>query len=65
VVINRFSNVCEKYTNATISVPVAAVLATGEFDKFLANNPHLKDIEDLSDSELIWHLSKAALPIAR
>lgn len=52
VVINRFSNVCEKYTNATISVPVAAVLATGEFDKFLANNPHLKDIEDLSDSEI-------------
>lgn len=47
VVLNRYSNLCEKYSNMKISVPVAAVLATGCFDDFIAHNPALRDIEAL------------------
>ncbi len=52
VIINRFSNVCEKYPNVKISVPVAAVLATGEFDKLFAQNPQLCDFERFTDTEI-------------
>jgi len=52
VLINRFSNICEKYPSTSISVPVAAVLATGEFDKLLASNPNLINVEELSDAEI-------------
>jgi len=45
VVINRYSNVCEKYPDVEISVPVAAVLATGIFDQFIAHNRDRIDIE--------------------
>ncbi|MCB5247828.1 MAG: PEP/pyruvate-binding domain-containing protein [Candidatus Cloacimonetes bacterium] len=55
VVLNRYSNICEKYPEVQISVPVAAVLATGVFDDFLAANPDLAGIpeeEKLSDEEV-------------
>lgn len=55
VVLNRYSNICEKYPEVQISVPVAAVLATGVFDDFQAANPALMGIpeeESLSDEEV-------------
>lgn len=55
VVLNRYSNICEKYPEVSISVPVAAVLATGVFDLFVANNPPLQDVsvyETLTDPEI-------------
>lgn len=55
VVLNRYSNICEKYSDIRISVPVAAVLATGVFDEFIAYNPTLRDIdqlEELSDEQI-------------
>jgi len=55
VVLNRFSNICEKYPEVVISVPVAAVLATGVFDRFVAHNPRLLDheaMEAMSDEEI-------------
>jgi hypothetical protein len=47
VVLNRYSNLCEKYGDIRISVPVAAVLSTGVFDEFIAHNPGLRDIDHL------------------
>ncbi len=55
VVLNRFSSICEKYPAVEITVPVAAVLATGIFDEFILHNSALHDIEaleDLSDQEI-------------
>lgn len=55
VVLNRYSNICEKYPEVQISVPVAAVLATGVFDQFVAFNPALKALEEvdaLSDQQI-------------
>ncbi|HOY84230.1 MAG: PEP/pyruvate-binding domain-containing protein [Candidatus Cloacimonetes bacterium] len=55
VVLNRYSNIIEKYPEVRISVPVAAVLATGVFDAFVAANPTLASIpeeENLSDDEV-------------
>lgn len=52
VVINRYSTLCDKYPDVSISVPVAAVLATGEYEKFMTKNPHLKDFDELTDSEI-------------
>ena len=55
VVLNRYSNICEKYPQVQISVPVAAVLATGVFDEFLESNPALfalNDNDTLADDEI-------------
>lgn len=55
VVLNRYSSICAKYPEVKITVPVAAVLATGIFDEFIAHNQRLHDIEaleDLSDEEI-------------
>lgn len=55
VMLNRYSDICEKYQGVNISVPVAAILATGEFDKFINANPMLQGIgtrDDLTDKEI-------------
>lgn len=55
VVLNRYSNICESYPDVEISVPVAAVLATGVFDQFISHNPCLQDLthlESLADYEI-------------
>lgn len=55
VVLNRYSLIAEKHPQVNISVPVAAVLATGIFDEFISINPSLSDLEameKLSDNEL-------------
>jgi len=65
IVLNRYSNICEKYKTTSIRVPVAAVLATGEFDKFIASNPILNGIgdrEDLSDAEIDELFLTATIP---
>lgn len=65
VVLNRYSHVAEKYPKVKISVPVAAVLATGIFDEFLSFNPELSDwdmMETLSDAEIDRMFLTAQLP---
>lgn len=55
VVLNRYSNISEKYPDVNISVPVAAVLATGVFDRFVAHNPRLLDheaMEAMTDEQI-------------
>lgn len=56
VVLNRYSNIFEKYPEVQICVPVAAVLATGIFDEFLSMNPELDVLVDggdkLTDEEI-------------
>lgn len=52
VVLNRYNTLGEKYPNVEIDVPVAAVLATGEYDKLIAGNPHLKGFEEMTDQEI-------------
>ncbi len=52
VVLNRYSNIFAKYDNVNISVPVAAVLATGEYDKLFINNPQLQNLDNLNDEEI-------------
>lgn len=65
VVLNRYSNICDKYPDTQIQVPIAAVLATGEFDKFIANNPEVEAAigrEDIEDEEIDRVFSRASLP---
>ncbi|MBW6513647.1 MAG: PEP/pyruvate-binding domain-containing protein [Candidatus Syntrophosphaera sp.] len=66
VVLNRYSNICERYPEVQISVPVAAVLATGIFDSYLAANPPLlallDDEEKYSDAEIDQLFLDARLP---
>ncbi len=65
VVLNRFSNICDKYQEVKICVPVAAVLATGIFDEFISFNPELSNIDEfekLSDEEIDRLFLKAQLP---
>ncbi len=55
VVLNRYSKISEKYPALNISVPVAAILATGEFDRFVTSNSALSEISsrtDLTDTEI-------------
>lgn len=71
VVLNRYSNIIEKYPEVQISVPVAAVLATGVFDAYLAANPALDALADddtMSDPDidalfLNSDLPRAVLPV--
>jgi len=66
VVLNRYSNICNKYPTVQITVPVAAVLATGVFDDFIQHNAALRDIEhleQLEDDELDALFLKSALPL--
>lgn len=65
VVLNRYSFVAEKYPQVKISVPVAAVLATGIFDEFISFNPQLANmdvVESLSDAEIDQLFLAAQLP---
>jgi hypothetical protein len=65
VVLNRYSNIFEKYPEIQISVPVAAVLATGVFDEFIESNPPLKSLLDedkLSDGEVDQLFLSCSLP---
>jgi hypothetical protein len=65
VVLNRFSQIADKYPEVKISVPVAAVLATSIFDEFLAFNPQISNpdtFENLSDSEIDKLFFSAQLP---
>jgi len=55
VVLNRYSHIAEKFPEVKISVPVAAVLATGIFDEFISFNPQIADLDaldDLSDEDI-------------
>ncbi|MDY0151376.1 MAG: PEP/pyruvate-binding domain-containing protein [Candidatus Cloacimonas sp.] len=55
VVLNRYSQVADTYPKVNISVPVAAVLATGIFDEFLSFNPQIANpdaMETMSDAEI-------------
>lgn len=55
VVLNRYSHIADKFTGVKISVPVAAVLATGIFDEFLSFNPQIADLDaldKLTDEEI-------------
>lgn len=66
VVLNRYSDICAKYPGVSISVPVAAVLATGVFDEFMQHNPPLRDIEALerlSDEELDRLFLESEIPL--
>ncbi len=65
VVLNRYSNITEKYPEVQISVPVAAVLATGVFDEFIAYNPALAaltDEDNISDEEIDSLFLASSLP---
>jgi len=65
VVLNRYSHIAEKFPQVRISVPVAAVLATGIFDEFISFNPELSDLEaldKLSDEEIDLLFLSAQLP---
>jgi len=65
VVLNRYSHIAEKFPQVQISVPVAAVLATGIFDEFISFNPQLADYESmdkLSDDEIDAMFLSAQLP---
>jgi len=65
VVLNRYSHIAEKFPQVQISVPVAAVLATGIFDEFISFNPQLADYEamdKLSDDEIDSMFLSAQLP---
>lgn len=65
VVLNRYSNICDQYPETSISVPVAAVLATGEFDHFMATNPSLNEIgqrDDLTDAQIDQLFLSANIP---
>jgi hypothetical protein len=66
VVLNRYSNIFEKYPEVQIRVPVAAVLATGIFDEFLALNPDLDVLTDdedtLTDEEIDRLFLASGLP---
>jgi len=65
VVLNRFSHIADAYPAVHISVPVAAVLATGIFDEFMSFNPAVADLdalEKLSDSEIDRLFLSAELP---
>ncbi len=65
VVLNRYSHIAEKFPQVRISVPVAAVLATGIFDEFISFNPQLSDLdalEKLSDDEIDLLFLSAQLP---
>lgn len=65
VVLNRYSTLAEKYPAVKISVPVAAVLATGIFDEFISFNPQLADLEAMeamSDEEIDRMFLAAQLP---
>ncbi len=63
--LNRYSHIAEKYPAVNISVPVAAVLATGIFDEFMSFNPQINDLdrfEQLSDEEIDCLFLSAQLP---
>jgi len=65
VVLNRYSNITEKYPEVMISVPVAAVLATGVFDEFVSSNArlrHLSDEDKLDDEEIDGLFLDSQLP---
>lgn len=65
VALNRYSTIADKYPSVNISVPVAAVLATSIFDKFITINPQLTDIdslEQLSDAEIDHLFLQSELP---
>ncbi|MDD4309713.1 MAG: PEP/pyruvate-binding domain-containing protein, partial [Candidatus Cloacimonetes bacterium] len=65
VVLNRFSYVAERYPEVKISVPVAAVLATGIFDEFISFNPQISNpdlLEDITDEEIDRLFLSAQLP---
>lgn len=65
VVLNRYSLIAEKHPDVHISVPVAAVLATGIFDEFISINPSLSDLdamEQLSDEEIDTLFLSSDLP---
>jgi len=66
VVLNRHSKLCDKYPQVQITVPVAAVLATGVFDDFINHNLALRDIEHLesmSDEAIDELFLNAELPL--
>lgn len=65
VVLNRYSNICEKYPEVQINVPVAAVLATGVFDQFIAGNSGLAildQVDSMSDDEIDQLFLGCSLP---
>jgi uncharacterized protein YeeX (DUF496 family) len=65
VVLNRYSNICEKYPEVKVNVPVAAVLATGVFDQFIASNREfeaLAAVDRMSDEEIDELFLKCSLP---
>ncbi len=65
VVLNRYSNICEKYPEVQINVPVAAVLATGIFDLFIAHNPAmaaLAEVDALTDAQIDELFLACAMP---
>ncbi len=62
VLLNRYSNIGDKYPGVKIMVPTAAVLATGEFDKLLAALPELNGLEELTDAEIDSRFQDGDLP---
>jgi len=65
VVLNRYSYISEMYPQVNISIPVAAVLATGIFDEFIAFNPQLANydvLESKSDEDIDSLFLAAQLP---
>lgn len=65
VMLNRFSDISNKYPEVQITVPVAAVLATSVFDEFIYKNPTLIDFdrfEEMTDADIDIQFVQADLP---
>ncbi|MBM4404075.1 MAG: hypothetical protein FJ042_06815 [Candidatus Cloacimonetes bacterium] len=62
VLLNRYSNLCNKYPGVRIMVPTAAVIATGEFDKLMASHPDLSGLDELTDAGIDARFLASNLP---